>query len=123
MREKESDKRGLRDLIDSLSADNLFIVEAGSHAGESAEIFINTGKVAKIVCIDPWTTIIESEAGNTYTNMGDVERRFDGRMAKYNGKFVKFKGTYDDYVKSTAPGSPKPDLVYIDAIHTYEACK
>lgn len=122
MREKTSDKQGLHDLIDSLSADNLFMVEAGSHAGESAEIFLSTGKVANIVCIDPWTTIVESEAGNTYTNMERVERLFDDRMRQYDGKFVKFKGTYDEYVKSLTPDSARPDLVYIDAIHTYEAC-
>lgn len=45
---------GLSDMIRWTGLDNITMLEVGSFAGESAEIFSCTRKVKTIWCIDPW---------------------------------------------------------------------
>lgn len=123
MREKANDKQGLLDLVGSIGAKDLVIVEIGSFAGESAEIFTGSGLVKEVVCIDPWEFSDEGE-GNSYHNIKDAERWFDARAAKAGGKIVKFKGTIDSFAQSEIFEERRGaiDLVYIDGLHTYEGC-
>ena len=123
MRETVNDKRGLLDLVGSLGAKDLVMVEIGSFAGESAEIFVGSGLVKEVVCIDPWEFSDQGD-GNSYSNIKDAERWFDARAAKAGGRIVKFKGTVDDFVQSKAFEERRGavDLVYIDGLHTYEGC-
>ena len=122
MRERYCDKLGLYDLISSLNRNHITMVEIGSFAGESAEIFLKTGKVDRIICIDPWMTIAGND-GNAYSNMDVIERKFDVHMNQYGEQCIKFRGTLDTFISTNLYTLVKPDFVYIDALHTYDACK
>ena len=52
MRESSAAREGLKDLIDWWGdARNLTMVEIGSYSGESAELFLASGKISKIYCM------------------------------------------------------------------------
>lgn len=122
MRPEGMSRDGLRSLIESLGTDNITMVEIGSYKGESAEIFLKTGKVAKIYCIDPWQMFYDPDDGAAFTDMVKVEAEFDRRHSA-DPRVTKVRGTVDTFVKeygSVAGVFDKIDLVYIDGLHTYE---
>lgn len=123
MREQQKDKNGLIDMINTLKQTNITLLEIGSYAGESAEIFLDTGKVNEIICVDPWSEIDADHPLNSYHNMTEIERQFDSRMSRF-GNCKKFKGTIDSFISSDLfkHYAGKIDIVYIDAMHTYESC-
>lgn len=99
-----SQELGLLELMEKLPS-GITMVELGSAFGESAEVFLSTGKVNKIYCIDPFT---------------DIEREiaFDLRLAN-DKRVVKIKEKSENVTHLFAEKSI--DFVYIDAIHTKEA--
>ena len=54
MRKKEAMRNGLIDLIKFIPLDKINMVEIGSYAGESADIFASDPKTKTIWCVDPW---------------------------------------------------------------------
>ena len=99
---------------------DICMLEVGSYAGESADIFASTGKVAKLFCIDPWQPGYDSRDIASSSNFTEVEQAFDKVMEEHPTLMHKFKGTLQDFVKHFP--EMRPDAVYIDAEHTYEAC-
>ena len=99
--------QGLNDLIQTLP-NNLIGVEIGSYAGESAEMFMQSGKFTKLYCIDPWLHVEYAK---------EAEQAFDKRI---NGlKVVKLKGTIKDFIDRLPP----VDFAYIDGEHEYNSVK
>lgn len=96
------------------------MIEVGSYSGESAEIFMNTGKVSELFCIDPWQAGYDNTDKASFSDMSKVEASFDIRMAKYGKRVHKYKGTLQQFSQI---GFPQVDFIYIDACHTYEGCK
>lgn len=122
MRPDNASKSGLCDLIESVGKGSLTMVEIGSYRGESAEVFLSTGKVAKIYCVDPWQMFYDANDGASFTDMVKVEQDFDRRHAK-DSRVVKVKGTIDTFVEKFGNDrsvTGQIDLVYIDGLHTYE---
>lgn len=114
-------KQGLLDFIAALpNAKGMRMIEVGSYAGESAEIFAESWKFAEIMCIDPWQGGYDERDEASQSNMAAAEAAFDRVMNRY-WAIRKFKGTFAEF----AAKDPLmyPDLVYIDACHTYEGCK
>lgn len=122
-----ANRSGLLALIESLPADtpNLTMVEVGSYAGESAELFADSGKFGRIYCVDSWA----------FEGAAAVESRFDEMLQRTNeahapnrirlsqprigpGLIVKLKGT--SKLVSQAMRVSQIDFAYIDASHTYE---
>lgn len=128
MRVDEEMRRGPGMLVESATKgrkDGIVMVEIGSYRGESAELFLATGKVSRIYCVDPWRMFYDPQDGAAYTNMKAVEADFDRRHAN-DKRVVKVKGTIDDFVERYVNGPEGPvsvDLVYVDGCHTYEAVK
>ena len=60
--------------------------------------------------------------GASHTDFNEVEAAFDKVMAKHSPKIHKFKGTLKQFCE-VHKDDIVPDLVYIDASHTYEGCK
>lgn len=110
----------LVELIDDIGLADMCMLEVGSYAGESADTFASTGKVAKLFCIDPWQPGYDSKDIASSSNFTEVEAAFDKVMAKHPAVIHKFKGTLQEFVKHFP--EMRPDAVYIDAEHTYEAC-
>lgn len=129
MRPGEMDVNALSALVSfvykSGGGRTLSIVEVGSYAGQSMEIFANTGMVRAIACVDPWRAGWDANDPAADTDMKLVESLFDKRAERCATKaqILKFKGTLQGFAKSrkrAAFGSV--DMVYIDALHTFEGC-
>lgn len=115
----EASKRGLVDMVNYTGLDGMVIVEVGSYAGESADVFASMGNVREIWCIDPWSPGYDENDIASGSDMSAAESEFDKVCAKHGGKIRKFKGTLDDFL--CADLGVFPDLVYIDAKHEYES--
>lgn len=77
MREDYLQKRGLLELSISYGMDNLCLLEVGSFAGESMEIFNSTGLFKTIICVDTWSDLKSEHEFNSYSKMILVEHQFD----------------------------------------------
>jgi len=119
-------KQGLIDMInwmDQFSPVRMMkIIEVGSWTGCASVIFAKRFK--KVICIDKWKSNI-GEITNEY-DMKEVEKIFDRRAAKYHGVILKNKigsleaaEIYQDE-DETMDQDFFPDVVYIDAGHTFE---
>lgn len=123
MRSEPAQHQGLCDLIASLGRTHLKVLEIGSFAGDSAEVFLSTGRVDKITCIDPWEDREDENPHNTYTQMQSIESIFDAKMRQFEGKVHKHKGTLETFIREGLERAERFDLVYIDALHDYDNVK
>lgn len=122
MREKQAERDALKQLIDQTNLDEIVMIEVGSYAGESADIFASTGKVKTLYCVDPWKSgYDEGDIASYSSDFKEVENAFDEVQKKHSDVIVKYKGTLDDFIADHP--EVKPDLLYIDACHQYEAVK
>ena len=118
MRKRRRLKGGLRHMVDYIDIDNLVIVEVGSYAGESTEIFCSHSKCLKLFAVDPWVNGYDPKDGASEKyDMAEVEKWFDVRMESFNN-FSKLKETSETAALKFKDGSV--DLVYIDGDHRYD---
>ena len=103
-RQGTANRQGLIDLCAALPK-CVNAIEVGSYAGESAEIFLQSGKIPYLVCVDPFYE-------------ADVEREFDRRMAAFPGRVAKIKAASMQALEGLIRRSWF-DFVYIDARHDY----
>lgn len=105
----------------------IVMVEIGSYQGESMEIFVQSGCVDTIVCIDPWKNGYDESDIASSSDMAKAEAAFDSRaeQTRHVANVVKHKGTIDTFIQSQSFAMLEGtiDLVYIDACHSYDACK
>lgn len=99
---------GLQDLNRRLDVSDAVLCEVGSFAGESAKLFLDSGKFARIHCVDVW-------------NDPRVEAAFDTFHAQHAERVSKVKARSPQAADLFPDASL--DVVYIDADHTYEAVK
>jgi len=94
------------------------MVEIGSYAGESTELFVDYGKCKKIYAVDPWS----EDYGETKNkiSMEKVEKIFDKRLKK-DVNVEKYKMTSEEAVSMFEDESL--DFVYIDGSHIHEMVK
>ena len=91
-------------------------IEIGCYAGESTEIFINSGLFKTFYCIDPW----KFNNSSFYKTVKCAEQLFDKRFE--NNKIIrKIKDYSWNAVNNFQDESI--DFIYVDGNHTYEACK
>lgn len=122
---------GLPELVDAVysKANHLLsMIEIGSYAGQSMEIFAKTKKISKIICIDPWKKGYDSMDLASSTDMNEVERLFDNRLCiakKIPVDVIKHKGTINTFIQTELFSSVmnNVDFVYIDGCHTYDSVK
>lgn len=109
LRTDANQSAGLKNFIRDVGTSATVMVEVGSYAGESAELF--AAVVKEIICIDPW---------NLSPDMlyaAEAEAQFNMRIAPFFN-VVKMKGFSEDVSRFFKPDSF--DLVYIDANHDYD---
>ena len=97
---------GLKDLINDLPS-GIVMAEIGCWRGESADIFLSSGKVKKFYAVDIWRA----------KNCDLAEKEFDQRIGK---RAVKLKMPMREALKYI---KEKLDFIYIDGSHTYQAVK
>lgn len=103
---------GLYQLIKKYVNSTHTVVELGSFAGVSSELFAL--HCEKLYCIDPWQPYWEI---NEINKISDAEKKFDGMSENYNN-IVKKKMSSNDASADFANYSL--DLVYIDSDHSSE---
>lgn len=119
MRSGGSSRSGLVDLLRCVGSGHLTLVEIGSYAGESAEVFLSTGLVDRIYCVDPWRSGYDATDEASSSDMAEVESAFDKRFSG-DSRVVKIKGTIDDFVAGYGEVLGHVDGVYIDGCHLPE---
>ena len=102
---------GLQDLIDMCVTTESIVVEIGSYAGVSSELFAKHCK--RLYCIDPWD-LFTDEPGFV-PNLIQAETRFN-EMAMNYPNIIKIKD-FSVHAALTYKFKEKPDLVYIDGKH------
>lgn len=92
-------------------------IEIGSYAGESASIFMQSGKFEFLACVDPWQP-------GYYKNrqLEAAEKEFDAVTANFTA-ITKCKGTSDHWLKTFIEEKHEFNFIYIDGNHRYEAVK
>lgn len=117
MRPEKNQPHGFEVFASWIKKDSI-MAEIGSYMGESAEVFLNSGNIKMLFCIDPWVGGYDNSDGTSFTDMNKVEKLFDYNMSKYNN-YVKIKQSSLEAVKMFPDHFF--DLVYIDGNHQYEA--
>jgi predicted O-methyltransferase YrrM len=129
MRKKGRGIDGLLDLINTAKQhkpDIKTIVEIGSFAGESSEIFASMFPDATIYCVDPWndmdveiykTSKERKSVGWNYIP-SKAEECFD-EIASHYTNIVKLRMLSEEAVNQF----DQIDMIYIDGIHTAEYIK
>ena len=103
---------GLYQLIKKYVNSTHTVVELGSFAGVSSELFAL--HCEKLYCVDPWKPYWEI---NEINKIIDAEKKFDGMSENYNN-IVKKKMSSND--ASVHFENYSLDLVYIDSDHSSE---
>lgn len=104
--------KGLYDLIVKYVKPNYKIVELGSFAGVSSELFAL--HCDKLYCVDPWQPYWEI---NEISKILDAERKFD-EMSKNYSSITKQKMNSKE--AATLFENSSIDMIYIDSDHSSE---
>lgn len=119
LRNSSSDRSSLIELISWTNSRDLQMIELGSFAGESADIFASCDAVSDIQCIDAWDSVLDVDMGGW--DMTKAEEMFDKVVKKHQGKISKYKGTVEMFLMDNP--NVCPTLWYIDAAHDYRSVK
>lgn len=119
----ENYKNGLLSLINHLNINNdtkkMTMIEIGSYAGESTEIFSKYFK--KVIAIDPFLNDYDpNDVTCQYMDLNLVYNVFKERISKCDNVEL-IKKTSDEAINDLI-GS-KYDFIYIDGMHTYNQVK
>jgi cephalosporin hydroxylase len=115
-------KKGLAEMIRFIRSQTEVdtMIELGCYVGDSTEIFAQ--KMDKVFAVDPWVNgYDDKDAASHQHPMNVVEKQFD-RMASRYPNITKMKMTSEEALAYFSAKKPV-DMVYIDALHTYEGCK
>lgn len=93
-------------------------VEIGSFAGESALLFMLSGKVGHLACVDPWNTDYYRD-----NRIALAEASFDRVQAAMPGKISKHKLTGLEFLEARSESKVKLDFIYVDGDHSFECCR
>jgi hypothetical protein len=107
---------GLKNLVNDLP-NKFSMVEIGCYAGESTNIFLNSGKISKFYAIDPWVSGYDDNDLASNSDLKLAEKEFDKVISKFNN-VVKLK---DFSTNAILKVDELVDFVYIDANHNYDS--
>lgn len=115
---------GLTHLIEYINesrpTSKMDMIEIGSYAGESTELFCKSFK--KVVAIDPYLdNYDENDITCQHAKMSVVLEHFQNKMIKFDNIGL-IKATSDDAIAHDLILGDF-DFVYIDGMHTYEQVK
>jgi hypothetical protein len=114
---------GLLELIDYIKkyidTKQLSMIEIGSYAGESTELFAKNFK--EVISIDPFINDYDlNDVTCTFMKLEDVYYKFNERISKYDN-IKHIRKTSDDAINDL--NEYICQFVYIDGLHTYEQVK
>jgi len=109
--------------------DNDILAEIGVWKGSNSVNILEGNKTVRIFCVDRWSKYSDEEAYREHQTKFALASRDKFKIAK--GKAYKKLGAYADRAEiieldsiEAAAGFPDNyfDLVFIDALHSYEGC-
>jgi predicted O-methyltransferase YrrM len=109
---------GLNDLI-SFLPNGITMIEIGCYAGESTKLFLDSGKIKRLIAVDPY--IDNYDQFDTHAllfTMDDVYKVFTMRILQNYENVTLLKST-SDAVITQLDIKEKVDFVYIDGNHQY----
>jgi len=108
----------MTELMAWLPGSSLTVVEVGVFAGESTEWFLRSGKVARLIAIDPWRGGYDPADTASGCNMEEARAAFLAGP----GSDSRVITLMTDSLMAAALLRPlAANVVYIDADHRYEA--
>ena len=119
-------RQGIFGRLDELVSDyldgkkDLLGIEIGSYAGESAEMFINSGAFRRLYCIDPWEMNYDPTDCTGDSGLLEAEKAFDARF-KDNPLVMKIKQKSEE--AASMFHNESIDFIYIDGNHQYAFVK
>lgn len=122
---KMRNAKGVQGLVDLAKevhdrcGENLSMVEVGSYAGESSEVWAKTGLFKSILCVDTWKNGFDPKDAYTSSTAELAEKDFDLVAQRYP-VIQKFKGGSAKAISALGIADGSLDFVYIDANHEYE---
>jgi predicted O-methyltransferase YrrM len=116
-------QQGLKDLIKYVNSfsntKEMTMIEIGSYAGESTEIFAQNFK--QVIAIDPFQNDYDpNDITCNYMDLTDVYYNFISVIENYEN-ITHIRKTSDDAIEDLK--NHKVDFIYIDGLHTYEQVK
>ncbi len=106
---------GLKELI-KLIPEETVLLEIGVYIGESSRIFLDSGKIKTLYCLDPWENV--PDMLSPLPDLPEIELVFDENMKSYKN-MKKVKSFSQDALRFFE--GVTFDMVYIDGDHSYEA--
>lgn len=108
--------RGLQDFCNDLP-ENIDMVEVGTFEGDSAKIFLDSGKVRSLLCVDPYMDGVE----NYPLALQQAEMNFKSQVLEKYSNVAHMRTTSEEAAQRFMMNDIKFDLVYIDADHSQAA--
>jgi hypothetical protein len=116
----ETNKIMLRRLVDESTR---YIIELGSWLGTSTRFLLNHAPLAQVFAVDIWERI--ESPGCDYTGVEDkVPHLFDTFLVNcwdWKSRLYPLKMKSQDGLRLISSWGVKPDLIYVDADHSYPA--
>ena len=105
--------------LGAIKEDRLEILEIGSFEGRSAIFFLSFFENSQLVCIDTFTGSTEhhGEDAPYFSNMNEVERRFDANLRPFGDRVLKLKQPSITALPDLKRRGREFDIVYVDGDH------
>lgn len=108
-----------RVLANAVNKDTQVIVELGSWLGLSALYLAGLAPKARIYCIDHWKG---SEEHQSDPRLDSLYGSFKSHTQVHGARIVAVRDSTVSGMEALAAQGVKPDVVYVDADHSYEGC-
>jgi predicted O-methyltransferase YrrM len=106
------------ELLHSMRARPVRILEIGSWEGRSALFFLNYLPLSRIVCVDTFAGGAEHQQDAYFAELASkVEGHFDANLADFTGRVEKIKGRSTAVLPELGIAGRRFDLAYIDGSH------
>ena len=97
------------------------LLELGSFVGDSTRIFIEEISPSQVVCVDPWNQLMPGYDVEGNNVLAAFQKNVLPVAQERRCELYAVPKTSDEFFASVTDCNDSFDLVYIDAIHTYEA--
>lgn len=109
-------------LADSVSPSTRLIVEVGSWTGRSTRYLANLAPRANVIAIDHWQGSTEHLADPQLAKaLPQLYETFLSACWDYRNQIIPVRADSSQGLRTVAEAGLQPDLVYIDADHSFEA--
>lgn len=109
-------------LTRSLSPSTRLVVELGAWLGLSTRFIADAAPAATVISVDHWQGSPEHHSEERYAKLlPRLFETFQARCWDYRERIVPLRTTTLDGLQQVAAHGLKPDFIYVDAEHTFEA--